>query len=201
MERHETCPVCRGIVVILTVTNADGVIVNIPRSRIQKDKAVNAYCDDYHANVYDEEEEIEEEKEEEEEEEEDPRPCMVCRDTGSSTDKPFILCDGESCNNYGGHIRCLWIQEVPEGDWYCCSDHIPSYRRNTDPEYPSPLLSVPASRSTAVRDDDDDDATIPSQLRTSTRNDNSKATVPVLVASSHYGSCSPSALNRHFHIV
>ena len=39
--------------------------------------------------------------------------CKICEDGGE-----LICCDGEGCvNSY--HLRCIGLEEIPTGDWYC----------------------------------------------------------------------------------
>ena len=42
-------------------------------------------------------------------------PCMVCAKPDG--EESFMLCDG--CETGGGHVECLGLEAIPEGDWFC----------------------------------------------------------------------------------
>ena len=51
----------------------------------------------------------------------DDEPCLEC----GGTDRPddFVLCDG--CDQ-GGHVNCVGLTSVPEGNWFCGRCEAPS---------------------------------------------------------------------------
>jgi len=44
--------------------------------------------------------------------------CEICGNKESTDSNPILLCDATGCNR-GFHVRCLRLDGVPEGEWFC----------------------------------------------------------------------------------
>ena len=54
--------------------------------------------------------------------------CSYCEGEHSSRHNDILICDG--CNK-GFHLKCLDIDNVPHGDWFCCMRGCPHSHRGS----------------------------------------------------------------------
>ena len=62
-------------------------------------------------------------------------PCEICHEYEDTEDNPAVLCDG--CSFGCGHIQCLKLKAVPDGEWFCgkCT----TKKKLTDDKLPVPF--------------------------------------------------------------
>ena len=63
----------------------------------------------------------------------DDRCCFVCDDPEDEEGNDLLICDGCECV---GHLRCVGVDAVPDGDWFCAAC------RPADTEPPSPTVTA-----------------------------------------------------------
>ena len=52
-------------------------------------------------------------------EEDDPLQCSLCLSGDASAENEIIKCDGAHDVEVGCHMKCVDLDEVPTGEWYC----------------------------------------------------------------------------------